>query len=736
MIDRATVEKILDATEIVDVISDFVTLKRRGANYIACCPFHNEKTPSFSVSPSKGIFKCFGCGKAGSAVTFVMEHEQMTYPEALKYLARKYGIEVHEQEESAEDTADRLKRESMIAVSEFASRFYADALFNTAEGHSVGLSYFRQKRGFSDETIRKFGLGWSPSGRSFAGEPAAATLPRTALQNGYKAEYLLSTGLCYEHGGELVDKFRERVIFPIHSLSGRVIAFGGRTLREDKTVAKYLNSPESDIYHKSRSLYGIYFAKSAIAREQKCYLVEGYTDVISMHQAGIENVTASSGTSLTTDQIRLIKRFTNNVTVLYDGDAAGIKASLRGINMLLEEGMIIKVVLLPDGEDPDSFARSHTRQEILDFLSAHETDFIEFKYDLLSSTIERDPIRKAELIRDIIDTIAVIPDQIARSVYIEQCAQRLGMKEDVLFAEVARVRRKRIESGQFEQRRREEAAARRAAAQEAVRAADGEDGREYGAPAAGDGAYGQDNAGSFGGASASAGSPSLAEAAMNPVPLLDPVERELVYYLLKFGEYILTFDGSKTYGAEAPVIRITVAEYISAQLQDDGLVLQNPLYRRIFQMYFPFRDQLLEEDSSEAGRDPEVLQGRILRQFVNCQDPQVSIAVVDITEAKYVINVKEYLKSQIPERNTIDINVPKAVLVYKLKYVEHACSQLMAELGRLQSGSARDAALSASGQEEQSSAELAESGLQKTMRELKALLQAKNMIVRELNRIS
>ena len=713
MIDRATVEKILDATEIVDVISDFVTLRRRGANYIACCPFHNEKTPSFSVSPSKGIFKCFGCGKAGSAVTFVMEHEQMTYPEALKYLARKYGIEVHEQEESAEDTADRLKRESMIAVSEFASKFYADALFNTAEGHSVGLSYFRQKRGFSDETIRKFGLGWSPSGRTFAGEPAAATLPRTALQNGYKAEYLLSTGLCYEHGGELVDKFRERVIFPIHSLSGRVIAFGGRTLREDKTVAKYLNSPESDIYHKSRSLYGIYFAKSAIAREQKCYLVEGYTDVISMHQAGIENVTASSGTSLTTEQIRLIKRFTNNVTVLYDGDAAGIKASLRGINMLLEEGMIIKVVLLPDGEDPDSFARSHTRQEILDFLSEHETDFIEFKYDLLSSTIERDPIRKAELIRDIIDTIAVIPDQIARSVYIEQCAQRLGMKEDVLFAEVARVRRKRIESGQFEQRRREEAAARRAAAEDAVRAADGEDGRGYGAPAAGDGAYGQDNAGSFGGASVSAGSPSLAEAAVNPIPLLEPVERELIYYLLKFGEYSLTFDESKTYGAEAPLLRITVAEYISAQLQDDDLELQNPLYRRIYRMYCSFRGQLLEEDSSEAGRDPEVLQGRILRQFVNCQDPQVSVAVVDITEAKYVINVKEYLKSQIPERNTIDKNVPKAVLVYKLKYVEHSCAQLMETIGRSED----------------------EMQQQEAMHHLKLLLQIKNVLIKDLNRV-
>lgn len=689
MIDRATVEKILDATEIVDVISDFVTLRRRGANYIACCPFHNEKTPSFSVSPSKGIFKCFGCGKAGSAVTFVMEHEQMTYPEALKYLARKYGIEVHEQEESEEDTADRLKRESMIAVSEFASKFYADALFNTAEGHSVGLSYFRQKRGFSDETIRKFGLGWSPSGRAFAGEPASSTLPQSAIRSGYKAEYLLSTGLCYEHGGELVDKFRERVIFPIHSLSGRVIAFGGRTLRDDKTVAKYLNSPESEIYHKSHSLYGIYFAKSAIAREQKCYLVEGYTDVISMHQAGIENVTASSGTSLTTEQIRLIKRFTPNVTVLYDGDAAGIKASLRGINMLLEEGMIIKVVLLPDGEDPDSFARSHTRQEILDFLSEHETDFIEFKYDLLSSAIEHDPIRKAELIRDIIDTIAVIPDQIARSVYVEQCAQRLGMKEDVLFAEVARVRRRRIESGQFEQRRREEAAARRAAAEDAVRAADAED------------------------VQASAGSPSLAEAAMNPVPLLDPVERELVYYLLKFGEYSLTFEDSKTYGAEMPVLQITVAEYISAQLQDDDLELKNPLYRKIFRMYSDIRARLLEEDSSEAGREPEVMQGRILRQFVNCQDPQVSVAVIDITEAKYVINVKEYIKSQIPERNTIDRNVPKAVLVYKLKCVENACSQLMDTLGHSPD----------------------ETVQQEAMHHLKLLLQIKNVLIKDLNRV-
>lgn len=686
MIDRATVERILDAAEIVDVISDFVTLKRRGANYIACCPFHNEKTPSFSVSPSKGIFKCFGCGKAGSAVTFVMEHEQMTYPEALRYLAHKYGIEIHEQEESEEEAADRLKRESMIAVSEYAARFYADALFNTAEGHSVGLSYFRQKREFTEETIRKFGLGWAPSGHPFAGEPASPTLPEAALRNGYKKEYLLATGLCYEHYGELADKFRERVIFPIHSLSGRVIAFGGRTLKEDKSVAKYLNSPESEIYHKSHSLYGIFFAKAAIARAQKCYLVEGYTDVISMHQAGIENVTASSGTSLTTDQIRLIKRFTNNVTVLYDGDSAGIKASLRGINMLLEEGLVVKVALLPDGHDPDSFARTHKRQEILDFLETHETDFIEFKYELLSRTIDKDPIRKAELIRDIVDTIAVIPDQITRSIYIEQCAQRLSMKEELLFSEVARIRRKKIESGEYEKRRREEAAAR----SEAVRQVEREE-----VPA-----FPEDNA---------------SDDALKPVPMLDPVERELVYYLLKYGEYSLTFEDHQVYGAETPVLSITVAEYISAQLQDDELVLQNPLYRKIYEMYFRFRDMIRQEEASkEEPSSPEVLQARIMRCFINCDDPSVPPAVLDITEAKYVLNVKEYLRAQIPEVNVIDKNVPKAVLVYKLKCVEYTCSLLTGSLGKK------------SGDPEE---------VRDTMHRLKLLLQIKNVLIKDLNRI-
>ena len=691
MIDRETVDRILDAADIVDVISDFVTLRRRGANYIACCPFHNEKTPSFSVSPSKGIFKCFGCGKAGSAVTFIMEHEQMTYPEALKYLARKYGIEVHEQEETQEDAQDRLKRESMMAVSEFAAKYYTDMLFGSAEGHSVGLSYFRQKRGFSEETIRKFGLGWSPSGRSFAGEPPVPSLAEAALRAGYKREFLISTGLCYEHGGELVDKFRERVIFPIYSLSGRIIAFGARTLKDDKSVAKYLNSPESEIYHKSSSLYAIYQAKSAIARAQKCYLVEGYADVISMHQAGIENVTASSGTSLTVEQIRLIKRFTNNVTVMYDGDSAGIKAALRGINMLLEEGMTVKVALLPDGHDPDSFARAHTRQEILDFLQEHETDFIEFKYALLSSDIQKDPIQKAELIRDIIDTIAVIPDQITRSLYVEQCAQRLSMKEDMLFSEVARIRRRKIESGEYERRRREEKEARYAAAVEEGDAAVGE----------------------FSGADRGTGA---GQVSFSPVPVLDLSERELLYYLLKFGECLMTFEDHQKYGAEAPVMEITVNEYISANLSNDDLEFHNPLYRKIYGLYFDFRKELLDA-AGETAPASDDLQTGIMHRMVNCGDPEVTKTVVDITEDKYELKVKEYIKAQIPERNVIDKNVPKAVLVYKLKYVEYTCSQLMESLRQMQQDADTEAQ-------------------QDVMHRLKLLLQIKNVLVKDLNRVS
>ena len=362
MIDRATVDRILDTARIEEVVSDFVSLKRRGANYIACCPFHHEKTPSFSVSPSKGIYKCFGCGKAGSVVSFVMEHEQMSYVEALKYLGHKYGIEVKEKEETQEDIQQRLHHESLLIVNDFAQKFYTEQLLKSDEGIAIGLSYFKE-RGFTDATIEKFLLGYAPNKRR--------EFTHNAQRKGYKKEHLVEVGLTIERDGtgELLDRFYERVMFPIRSISGKVIAFGGRTLRKDKEVAKYINSPESEVYVKNKVLYGIYEAKQAIAREQKCYLVEGYTDVISFHQAGVENVVASSGTSLTTGQIQLIKRFTNKVTVLYDGDWAGIKASLRGIDMLLEEGLEIKVALFPDGEDPDSFARKHTREQLLKFFS-------------------------------------------------------------------------------------------------------------------------------------------------------------------------------------------------------------------------------------------------------------------------------------------------------------------------------------------------------------------------------
>ena len=449
MIERSTVDRILDTARIEEVVSDFVSLKRRGANYIACCPFHHEKTPSFSVSPSKGIYKCFGCGKAGSVVSFVMEHEQMSYVEALKYLGKKYGIEVKEKEETQEDVQQRLHHESLLIVNDFAQKFYTEQLLKSEEGIAVGLSYFKE-RGFTDETIEKFLLGYAPNRRR--------EFTHNAQRKGYKKEHLVEVGLTIEReeSGELLDRFYERVMFPIRSISGKVIAFGGRKLRGDKEVAKYINSPESEVYVKNKVLYGIYEAKQAIAREQKCYLVEGYTDVISFHQAGVENVVASSGTSLTTGQIQLIKRFTNKVTVLYDGDWAGIKASLRGIDMLLEEGLEIKVALFPDGEDPDSFARKHTKEELLHFLANNEEDFISFKQRLLAQELNKDPLQRAKLIGEVVNSIAVIPDAIVRTVYIEQTASKLNIKEELLQQEVAKLRQKKQSDNYYQQQREKE----------------------------------------------------------------------------------------------------------------------------------------------------------------------------------------------------------------------------------------------------------------------------------------
>jgi len=424
MIDKGTIDKIFDAADIVDVVSDFVNLKKRGVNYLGNCPFHNEKTPSFTVSPAKGIYKCFGCGVGGNSVNFIMEHEQLSYVETLKYLAKRYHIEVVEKEMTNEEKEKQDARESMLIVNSFAQKTFTKNLTESQEGKAVGLKYFKE-RGFTDKTIEKFELGYCRSERD--------SFTKLAEQKGYASNYLVETGLTIQRDNDTrFDRFSERVMFPIHNLMGKVIGFGGRTLRSDKKIAKYLNSPESQIYHKSRVLYGLFFAKKSISQNDKCYMVEGYTDVMSMHQAGIENVVASSGTALTPDQIRLIKRFTPNITVLYDGDAAGIKAALRGIDLVLEEGMNVKVVLLPEGEDPDSFAQAHSATEFYDFINQNETDFITFKTKLLLSDTQNDPVKKANLINDIVKTISVIPDGITRSVYIKECSSLLGVDEKVL----------------------------------------------------------------------------------------------------------------------------------------------------------------------------------------------------------------------------------------------------------------------------------------------------------------
>ena len=434
MIDRQTIDRILDAAEIVDVIQEFVPLKKRGVNYIGLCPFHNEKTPSFTVSPSKEIFKCFGCGKVGNSVNFIMEHEHLTYPEALKYLAKKYHIEVVEKERSQEEIEKENERESLLVITNYASRQFTENLFNSDEGISVGLAYFKE-RGFRQNTLKKFEVGYSFEQRD--------SFSKKALEDGYRQDLLVKTGLTIQHEDRIFDRFSGRVIFPIHSLSGQVLGFGGRILKAEPKSAKYLNSPESEIYHKSRIVYGIYQARKAITLEDRCYLVEGYTDVMSLHEANIENVVASSGTSLTQEQVRLIKRFTQNITILYDGDPAGIKASLRGIDLVLEEGMNVRIVLLPEGEDPDSYSKKVSNEEFTKYIKAKETDFIRFKTQLLLSETNNDPTLKANLIKDVVKSIAVIPEAITRTVYIKECSTVMEVSEPVLYHEVNKLRQQK-----------------------------------------------------------------------------------------------------------------------------------------------------------------------------------------------------------------------------------------------------------------------------------------------------
>ena len=643
MIDQATKEKILDAVRIEEVIGDFVSLRRRGANYLGLCPFHQDKNPSMSVSSTKGIFKCFACGKSGTAVSFIMEHEHMSFPDALKYLAKKYHIEVVEKEESAEDVASRMRRESLLVVSEYAQKYYENILWNTEVGKAIGLSYFRERK-FSDETIRKFGLGYASS--------RPLTLSSQALKEGYKAEYLVDAGLCLrrENSQEIYDRFFDRVMFPIHSLSGRVVAFGGRTLKTDKSVAKYVNSPETEIYIKRQNLYGLFQAKSAIVKNSKCILVEGYADVISMHQSGIENVVASSGTSLTVEQIRLIKRFTENVTVIYDGDAAGIKAALRGIDLILEEGLKVKVVLLPPEDDPDSFAKAHTRTEILEFIEENEKDFISFKMDILSRGTANDPFERARVIDDIIQSVSVIPDPILRNICADMVADKFDQKSETVLHKISTMRKKK----------RELARSRQAVENRP---------REDVPPPAEPYEYGEE-------LQPAPEAQPRREAAVMDSYLAVP-EKELIYYLIKFGEYMFVPERDVAYGS-APQEELTVAEYIRNSLDEDEVVFTCDIFRRIYDLYYGFAASL------PAGEDSAARQERIQRYFSTHEDQAVTAQTLDIICEQHPVTVKTFRESIMPEHLQLSAVVPKAVNIYKYRIVDLSCTALTKEIMQMQ----------------------------------------------------
>ena len=633
MIDQLTIEKILDAANIVDVVSEFVTLRRRGVNFVGLCPFHNEKTPSFYVSPSKGICKCFSCGKGGNVIHFLMEHEQMSYWDAAKWLARKYGIPYSERELTDSEKALQNERESMFITNQFALDFFKDTLLNTEKGRAIGLAYFR-KRGFRDDILEKFHLGYCPD------EPDA--LARAALAKGFTRENLIKTGLCYEreNDGQLRDRFHGRVIFPVHSISGKVVAFGGRIMSADAKVAKYVNSPESIIYSKSRELYGLWQAKQAIVRKDRCFLVEGYADVISMFQSGVENVVASSGTSLTPGQIRLIHRFTNNITVLYDGDRAGIKASLRGIDMLLAEGMNVKVLLLPDGEDPDSFAQGRGATAFQEYIDTHQVDFIKFKVNLLMEDAQDDPYSRSELIKSITQSISVIQDPIVRSVYITECSQIMKIDERLLINDVNR-------------RQREQAQA----ALQAPRPAQStdENGQNPEPPAA-----------------EPADPDDPAEPAPEPEisaedklrqdiralkrdgfgPMMEK-ERLLSQLIVRYGGKVMcTFQNEE--GQEQDM---TVGQFIVGSLQNDGLEFRHPVYKRFV--------ELMAEHVDEKDFNTE-------KFFMSHPETFVSLTAASLMEERYQIS------------NLFKDNKPSEDENYLFKLTRHIMADYQMEVVRLE----------------------------------------------------
>ncbi len=662
MIDKATVDRIMEAAQIVDVVSDFVTLRKAGVNYKGLCPFHDDRTPSFVVSPSKGLCKCFACGKGGNAVHFIMEHEQLSYPDALRYLARKYHIEIKERELTDEEKQAQSERESMFVVNEWANQFFQDQLRDTVDGRAIGMAYFRS-RGFRDDIIQKFQLGYSPMQKD--------ALAREAQAKGYKEEYLLSTGLCFKRdNGQLVDRFHGRVIFPIHTLSGKIVGFGGRVLdAATKGVnVKYQNSPESAIYSKKKELYGLFLAKQAIVKHDLCFLVEGYTDVISMHQMGVENVVSSSGTALTTEQIRMIHRFTENITVLYDGDAAGIKASERGIDMLLAEGMNVKLLLLPDGDDPDSFARKHNATEYQAYLNGHQVDFIKYKTDLLLQEAQGDPIKLSRLISSIVHTISVIPDDITRSVYIRETAGMMQMEERLLVSAVAQ----EIAKAKEEKRKQRENERNRNAATTENRT---------------DGTM-ADNAGT-------ASAPEAPGPETPPAPFPDgkdaPAEdrpdgtespsalafipgkgaEEMLFYrkelllvqvIIRYGEKIVCYAEDEE-GKEVP---ISTAEFIHYALQEDGLLFHNPLHKRVLQEAI---DHIREEGF------------RAETYFLNHPDNAVSSLAFELCDDKYQLS-KYHSKHQkiASDEERLDELVPHLISDFKLAIVDEELRQILLKL--------------------------------------------------------
>ncbi len=594
MIDHSTIERIFDAAQITEVVQEFVSLKKRGVNYLGLCPFHNEKTPSFTVSPAKGIFKCFGCGKGGNAVNFVMEHEHLSYPESLRWLAKKYNIEIEEKEASAEEIQKQNERESLLVVTQYASRQFTENLFHGHEGMALGLSYFRE-RGFRDDVLHKFDVGYCNEKRD--------DFTRRALEAGYKKEFLVASGLTIDKEEYVFDRFAGRIMFPIHSLSGQVLGFGGRIIKTDPKAAKYVNTPETEIYHKSRIVYGIFQARHAITKEDRCYLVEGYTDVLSMHEAGVENVVASSGTALTQEQIRLIKRFTPNITMLYDGDQAGVKASVRGTDMVLEEGMNVRIVLLPESEDPDSYSKKVSNADFKKYLAENETDFIRFKTKLLLDEAKSDPVRRANLVREVVRSIAVIPDQINRTIFVKESSMLLGMPEEIVLDEVMKLRKQQS----FRDRNAYPVQDTLVPAQATARPQKKKEETSYWS------------------------------------------ERELIRMLLRYGTEVLHGSLTRRSGIETIT---TVADYIIAQVTEDELVFEDPVLDVIFrEITFNVSQGLFPGD----------------RHFVHHPEPAISAIAVDMLTEQYTLSKIWNTRGSYVETEQMKLKdiVPDVVLKFK-----------------------------------------------------------------------